>query len=114
MGAQTVAVTTSSDLPQITSDPFTVTAAGTLTELSARSEPPRSILRMRVSGTGGLSGEAGSTIRLTFPAGTTFAGYQAGSVTDLTRGDRAVGFCGTPVGLDGDVRVLLLGLRQPR
>ncbi|MDA0174518.1 hypothetical protein OJ998_35795 [Solirubrobacter taibaiensis] len=98
VGARTVAVTTSSDLPQITSDPFTVTAAGTLTELSARSEPPRSILRMRASGTGGLSGEAGSSIRLTFPAGTSFAGYQAGSVTDVTRAT-VVGFCGTPVGL---------------
>ena len=99
VGAHTVAVTTSSDLPQIQSSPFTIVPAGTLTELSgARSEPPRSIVRLRVSATGGLSGEAGSQIRLTFPAGTTFAGYQAGSVKDLTRA-AAVGFCSTPVGL---------------
>ncbi len=98
VGARTVAVTTSSDLPQIQSSPFTIVPAGTLTELSARSEPPRSIVRLRVSATGGLSGEAGSQIRLTFPAGTTFAGYQAGSVRDLTRA-AAVGSCSTPVGL---------------
>ena len=61
VGAQTVAVTTSSDLPQIHVEPVHRHRRGHAHGAQrARSEPPRSIVRMRVSGTGGLSGEAGS------------------------------------------------------
>ena len=58
---------------------------------------PFAVVRVTTSATGGLSNEAGSSLTLTFPAGTTFPSFQTASVYDLERA-RSVGFCGTPVG----------------
>jgi len=96
-GAKTLSVTTTSDLPAVPSDPFTVVGGGALTAVSLRFGAPSEV-QLVTSATGGLSGDAGSQIRLTFPAQTGFAGYANGTVRDVTRGVD-VGTCGLPVGL---------------
>ncbi|MDA0184717.1 hypothetical protein OJ997_30725 [Solirubrobacter phytolaccae] len=96
-GAKTVSVATTSDLPAVASTPFTVVAGGALTGVSVRFGLPSQV-QLTTSPTGGLAGEIGSRIRLTFPAGTGFAGYANGTVRDLTRGVD-VGTCGFPAAL---------------
>lgn len=99
-GQGSVSVTTSADLPSVQSNAFTITPVGTVSELSVRAESltpqatTRQLVRMRVSATGGLSGEAGSRILLTFPSGTAFT--QAGTIYDASRAV-VVGSCPAPV-----------------
>ena len=50
-----------------------------------------------MSGTGGLSSAGNSAITITFPSGTSFAGYRGSSVIDTTTG-LPVGNCGGPSG----------------
>ena len=64
-------------------------AAGALT---------RYVLGFNVSATGGLSGEAGSTITVSLPFGTTSAGWQGGTVRNVTT-NTDVGTCPQPSGL---------------
>ncbi len=116
---RTVAVDHQLRPPADPSGPFTITAVGTLAELTVRAETltpqatTRYLVRMRVSGTGGLSGEAGSRSGSRSRRGPRSPASSPGSVTDTTRAV-VVGFCGTPVGARVDVRVLLRGLREPR
>jgi hypothetical protein len=94
-GGKQVTVSTTSDTPTVTSDPFTIAGSQALTDVSA-TLATTSVVRLKTSSTGGLSAEAAGQITLTFPANTTFPSYQSATVYDL---DRAVnvGTCQTPV-----------------
>lgn len=95
-GAKNVAIATTSDLPAVTSTSFAVLAGGTLAGVALRFGAPAEV-QLVTSATGGLSADAGSRIRLAFPAGTVFTGTTNGIVRDLTRGVD-VGSCGSPAG----------------
>lgn len=97
-GAKSVSITTTSDLPAVASTPFVVADGGTLTGVALRFGAPAEV-GLVTSATGGLSADAGSRIRLTFPAGTAFSGTTNGIVRDLTRGVD-VGSCGSPAGVN--------------
>ena len=88
-----MSVTTTSDRRSVTSDPFTVTAVSVLRGVSAQFGAPAVV---RLDTAAALSAEAGSQIRLSFPAGTTVTG--SGMVRDVTRG-AAVGSCGASTGV---------------
>ena len=86
----------------------------------------RWVTNFKASSTGGLSAAANSRITVTFPSGTTFAGYTSGAVLDVTSG-RSVGSCGSPggtviecslffgeaVAAGDDVRVTFNGITNP-
>ena len=91
-GAKTVSVSTTTDLPTVTSNAFTVAPAGALTTPTVAIADPspatgaitRYVTDFRVSSTGGLSGEAGSSITVTLPAGTGTTSWQSGTVRNLS------------------------------
>ena len=102
-GAKTLSVSTTTDLPAVTSNAFTVVPAGALTTPTVAIADPspatgaitRYVTDFRVSGTGGLSGEAGSSITVTLPAGTGTTSWQSGTVRNVsTAAD--VGSCPQP------------------
>jgi hypothetical protein len=105
-GTPTLSVATTSD-QSADSQPFPVLVPQTLTHLTVDHDAPsdaagartRYIVRFETSSTGGLAANANSRIRVTFPAGTTFAGYTNGSVRDLNAPETSVGSCGGPSGL---------------
>ena len=73
-GATTVSVVAASPVSQVSADNTSVTtAAGAQTVYT---------VRFKASGTGGLSGAAGSTIAITFPAGTDLSHIFAGQIKD--------------------------------
>jgi len=101
-GTKTLSVSTTSDPAAVPSAPFDVVAGGALRDVTvalstpAPAAPARYVVRATTSATGALDNAANSRIRVRFPAGTTFAGWQGGSVrvagTD-------VGACSTPSGI---------------
>ncbi len=102
VGSYSVKVSTSSDLPVVTSPNYSVTAAQSLTSLTVANAAPSSAARalttyaigFKASSTGGLSGEAGSTIKVVFPAGTVLTNL-TGSVSV---GATQIGFCDSATG----------------
>ncbi len=103
---KTVAVSTTSSPASVNSSPFTVAPAGTLGSVTADNSSPstaagartRYVVGLTASSTGGLSNAANSRISVTFPTGTTFAGYTNAVVRNLSTATD-VGTCGNPVGL---------------
>ena len=104
-GGKTVSVVTSTDLTPVTSSSFTVVPGGNVTTPTVSIAAPspasgaqtRYVVGFRVSATGGLSGEAGSSISVTLPAGTgadvnTWQGATVHNVTTATD----VGTCPRP------------------
>jgi hypothetical protein len=92
-GDETVKVATSSDTTQVPSGGYGITAArepgaATVTDgspSSAAGALTDYTVTFKVSATGGLSGTAGSSITIEFPAGTEFGASVSGTVTDTTR-----------------------------
>jgi hypothetical protein len=99
-----VRVDTTSDPALLPSQPFTVLAANPVTAVSAQNTTPtnaagartRYLVGFTLSATGGLSEDANSRIDVTFPAGTTFVGWNGGTVR-VAGGD--VGACSSPSGV---------------
>ena len=98
-GNPSVSVSTTSDPAVVASAPFTVVAANPLTAVSVDNTTPTTaaggqtvyVIGFTTSATGGISRAANSTITLTFPAGTTFGGYNGSSIAV---GGTSVGNCG--------------------
>ena len=92
-GAKTLSVVTSTDLTPVTSSGFTVVAGGSVTTPTVSIAAPspatgaqtRYVVGFRVSATGGLSGEAGSSDHRRSPGGTGTTGWQSGTLRDVTR-----------------------------
>jgi hypothetical protein len=106
-GNPSVSVSTTSDPAVIPSGPFTVAPANPLTGVSVDNSSPTTAgggqtiytVRFTVSATGALARSANSAITLSFPAGTTFGGYNGSSLVDTTAGSAAIGNCGGASGL---------------
>ena len=101
-----VRVDTTSDWALLPSAPFTVVAADRVSAVTLSNADPsnaagartRYVADFTASATGGLSQAANSRIDVTFPTGTTFAGWAGATVRDVTRGVD-VGNCSNPSGL---------------
>jgi hypothetical protein len=97
---KTMAVATTSDLPPVTSRTFEVVAAHTVGPVAvtaatvAPSVTTDYVVSFSTSVTGALSADAASQIALSFPAGTSFGGWNGASVSV---GGVAVGSCSKPV-----------------
>ena len=63
-------------------------------QVRGRAEEKGVRLDVRLSPTGGLSGEADSEIRFSLPQGTTFSGFSG----TVRRGSETLGACDSPVG----------------
>ncbi len=100
-GQKTISVSTTSDLPTVNSQDFTVVAAQPVTGVTLDNTSPSTgagartqyIADFTASSTGRLSQAANSRISITFPAGTTFTGYASALVRDVTTATN-VGNCG--------------------
>ncbi len=96
-----VSVTTTSDLPSSSSPPFAIVPGQPVSGVNVIAPTTASatgqyVVAFTTSSTGGLSGEAGSSVDVTFPAGTTFP---AGFSGTIRRGGTAIGSCTQPAGL---------------
>ena len=100
-------VSTTSDPQPVDSAQFTVVAASPITLVTVdNTNPSRAagartqyVVGFTTSATGGgMSGAANSRIDVTFPTGTTFAGYVSATVRNLTTATN-VGSCGNDSGL---------------
>jgi hypothetical protein len=95
-----VNVTTTSDIPTVTSGPFDVVAAHTIGPVSvaaatvAPSGTTDYAVSFTTSATGGMSADAASRIALVFPAGTSFGAWNGATVSV---GGAVVGSCSKPV-----------------
>ncbi len=96
---KTLTVTTTSDLPVVTSAGFAVVAAHTIgpVAVTAATDAPSTttdyVVGFATSSTGGLAADAGSQIVLNFPTGTTFAAWNGATVSV---GGTTVGSCSKP------------------
>ena len=108
-GAPTSAstVSTTVDPQPVDSAPFDVVAASPITAVTVDNTTPsraagartQYVVGFTTSATGGgMSGAANSRIDVTFPTGTTFAGYVSATVRNLTTATN-VGSCGSASGL---------------
>ena len=100
-------VSTTSDPQPVDSAQFTVVAASPITLVTVDNTNPsrragartQYVVGFTTSATGGgMSGAANSRIDVTFPTGTTFAGYVSATVRNLTTATN-VGSCGNDSGL---------------
>ena len=97
----TLTVKTTRDTTAVTSPAYTVVAAHSLTNLTASNAAPTTAagglttyhVAFKASTTGGMAGNAGSTITVTLPAGTSVANFTNGSIVD---GATQVGGCFVP------------------
>ncbi len=89
---ETVKVATTSDVVEVPSNGYAITSAREPGAATVTDDAPSSAagaltdytVAFKTSATGALSGAAGSTITIKFPAGTEFAGSVTGAVTDTT------------------------------
>ena len=121
-GPKTVQVDTTTDADTATSTVFQVVAGNSVNQPTVTIADPsaatgartRYVIGFTVSATGGLSGEAGSEITLTLPAGTTAPEWQSGTIHDVTR-NVDVGTCTNPgSGLVSTCGFFSSGVRQRR
>ncbi len=105
-GQQTLTVTTTADQDPASTQ-YTVVAANPITAVTVDNTNPsrgagartQYVVGFTTSATGGgMSGAANSRIDVTFPTGTTFAGYVSATVRNLTTATN-VGSCGNDSGL---------------
>ena len=102
--AGTVGLATTSDTGA--SPGFAVAAANAIGSLAVNNASPTTaaggrtvyVVSFTTSATGGLANAANSQITLAFPAGTSFAGYNASSIVDPATGTTSIGSCGGPSG----------------
>ncbi len=100
---KTVTVSTTSDLPTVTSNTFAIVDGGQVTKPTVTIADPspatgaRTLynVNFKLSATGGMSSEAGSQLFITLPPGTDTSAWQSGTIHDIT-GDVDVGSCGKP------------------
>jgi hypothetical protein len=125
-------VSTTSDTTQVTSPSYTITAVKSLTSASVtttKSLPSATgvtyNVKVKTSGTGGLAGDAGSTITVVLPSGTGLGSFSASSGVFV--GTTQVGFCsvsagttvtchlynGSTVAANTTVTVKLIGVKNP-
>ncbi len=98
-----VAVSTTSDVPSSSSPMFTIPAGQSVSNVAvvAPTTPATSgqhVVTFTASSTGGMYGDAGSAIDVTFPTGTTFPNF-ASSTVRLAGSSTVIGGCSSPSGL---------------
>jgi hypothetical protein len=100
---KSVRVSTTQDTDSATSRAFTIVKGGTVSQPAVDISSPSAaagarttyVVRFKVSDTGGLSAEAGSTIDVGLPLDIGTDGWVGGTVRDMTL-DKDVGTCGKP------------------
>ena len=131
-----VTVSTTSDTQPLTSAPVTLDGSNPLTQPTVDYAAPtdaaggRTVyaIGFRTSATGGLAYTANSVITLTFPTGTSFAGYSGTRLEDTTAGTGDIGYCdsgdqastvhcyldfGQAIGPSHGVKITLNGIANP-
>ncbi len=133
-GSQTLSVSTTSDTPTVTSSSYTIATGQQVSAPSVTVAPPSNgagartvyTIGFTTSSTGGLSGVAGSQIKITLPSGSSTSTIVGTSVTDTTTSS-PVGNCfassttvetcgifnGDSVGAGDHVTVELDGVTNP-
>ncbi len=98
-GSHTLAVSTTSDVPPVTSPSYTVTAARSVSQpavsLSNAIELSTSTYQVsfKTSSTGALDGNDGSTVTVALPANTGLSSFNNGDTSSLDVGATQVGYC---------------------
>ena len=94
LGSPTLAVSTTSDVTPVTSPPYTVTAAQSVSGVGVSHQPPTSaagglttyVVSFETSSTGELDGAAGSAVTIALPANTGLGSFDNGSSSPLDVG----------------------------